>query len=140
MPKIVYANIVWFGLIVLMGVNASLMRHKSSTWQAMPDVEIKYDVLFVGVFGLLFLISSIGLLKKKQWGYQFTMAFNAILTFLVIVPFISLTVLNFEQNISLSQAVRYSWDTNNFIISFISLIFIILMNRKTIKSIYNNTA
>lgn len=64
------------------------------------------------------------------------MAFNAILAFLVIVPFIALTVFNFEQHLSFSQAVKHGWNTNNFIISFISLMFIVLMNKKTYKSIY----
>lgn len=136
MPKIVYANTVWFALIFLMGLHASWMRHHDPAWQAMPEVKIKYDVLFVGVFGLLCLASSIGLLKKKQWGYHLTMAFNAILAFLVIVPFIALTVFNFEQHLSLFQAVKHGWNTNNFIISFISLMFIVLMNKKNIKSIY----
>jgi fluoride ion exporter CrcB/FEX len=135
MPKIIYANVIWF-LIVLIGtVAASINRHTSATWNQMPDVRLKYDLLYVWVLGVFLLLASIGLLRKKKWGYKLAMSFNYVLAALAFIPIIGLVIF---YKVSLSETVAMTWpaNLNNYVISVISIVFIILMGRRNVKAIF----
>ena len=98
MPKIVYANLTWFIIIVAAAIGGSINRHASSTWDAMPDVRLNYDLMFVGAFALLLILSLIGIYKKKNWGYVWAMTFNYILISFSITPSIAVLIFSFNKD------------------------------------------
>lgn len=117
---------------------SSVNRHSSAEWKRMPDVRLNYDLLFVGVWGLLFLLAAIGLLKRKKWGYDCAMCFNYILAFMAFIPFIGLVLFNWEHGIPLSEIIKIDWSFHigNILISAVSVVFIALMRRSNVKSLF----
>lgn len=104
MPKIVCANIVWFLIVIASAVSASISRHGSTEWDKMADVRMNYDVVFVGVFGSYCLVSIVGLLKRKKWGYSSAMGFNYVIAALSIIPMLGL-----RNDIPLSEVSKVIW-------------------------------
>lgn len=104
MPKIVYANIVWFLIVIASAVSASISRHGSTEWDKMADVRMNYDVVFAGVFGSYCLVSIVGLLKRKKWGYSSAMGFNYVIAALSIIPMLGL-----RNDIPLSEVSKVIW-------------------------------
>jgi hypothetical protein len=141
MPKVIYANLVWFLIVMVGTVGASINRHTSEFWAAMPDVRRNYDLFFVGAYGLLFLVALIGILKRKKWGYEFTMAFNYILALLAFIPVVGLIIFNLRNGIPLSWIADLDWRINsdNIIVSSVSIVFIVFMRRPNVKSLFNKS-
>lgn len=138
MPNVIYINMLWLLIMTGLSITSSIKRHLSAEWNRMPDLRLGYDFLFVGVFGLLFLMTTIGLLKRKKWGYDCAMCFNYILALMALVPVIALVLFNWEHGIPLSEILKIDWSFHlgNILISAVSVVFISLMRRSNIKSIF----
>lgn len=138
MPKIVYANIIWFLVVMASTVGASIARHESTEWDKMEGVRLNYDILFVGVFGIYCLVSIVGLLKRKKWGYSSAMGFNYVIAFLSVVPVLGLLFFSLRNDISLSEAADANWGLTptGLALGIISLVFIALMRRQNVKSVF----
>lgn len=122
-------------------IAASIYRHSSEDWARMSDVTLNYDLMFVGAFGLFALAASIGLLKKKKWGYAFAMAFNYILALMAFLPICALLIFNLQNDIPLSEIAKLKWYGNNLdnlFISAVSIILIVFMSRSNVKTLYKN--
>jgi hypothetical protein len=120
-------------------IAASIFRHTSAVWADMPDVRLNYDIIFVVFFGILVFSASIGLLKKRKWGYEIAMLFNYILGLSLILPFIAIAIFYFENNIPISEMSKLEYfgnNLNNLVIGSVSVFFIILMNKANIKTLY----
>ena len=137
MPKVIYANLIWLFIIVLGAIAASIFRHASGSWDIMPDVRMNYDILFVCGFCCLFIISLIGILKRKKWGYEFTMCFNYILIMLAFIPIIIGIIYALKSSIPF----HIIWNANlqNLIIGVVSIVFVFFMKRSNIKSLFNES-
>ena len=140
MPRVLYGNIIWFAIVMGAIFLAALSRHESEFWDSMPDVRRNYDLLFVGVFGAIFLISSIGIILQKKWGYEFTVSFNYLLAFLSFIPLLGLIFYFLKEGIPLSELTLEMVKPNidNAIISCVSLIFALLIRRDSVSSHFEN--
>ena len=134
MPKVIYANLIWLFIIVVGAVAASIFRHSSGAWDIMPNVRMNYDILFVGGFCCLFIIAIIGILKRKRWGYEFTMCFNYILVMLAFIPII----IGIFYVLKSSIPFHLIWEANlqNLVIGLVSIIFVFFMRRPNIKLLF----
>ncbi len=139
MPKVIYANLIWFFIVMVGAVNGSISRHKSEFWQGMPDVSRNYDLLFLGAYGCLFLMSLVGILKRKRWGYECAMGFNYTLSALIVIPFIAIFIFTITNGIPLSFLSQIDLATylNYIVVSTVSIVFIFFMRRPNIKSLFN---
>lgn len=140
MPKVIYANLIWFLIIMVGTVRAAIYRHTSESWQCMPASVIRnYDLMFVGAYGCLFLISLVGILKRKRWGYECAMGFNYTLSALVIIPFIAIFIFTITNGIPLSFLSQIDLATylNYIVVSIVSIVFIFFMRRPNVKSLFN---
>ena len=141
MPKIIYANLVWFIIIFTGAVIGSVNRHSSPTWDTIPDVRLNYDLMFVGVFGLILLISLIGIYKKRSWGYNSAMFFNYILVTFSVTPIIGMLIYAFINDFTISNLMEIDWSFTSagFFTSAISIVFVVYMRKSHVKSIFKNT-
>ena len=140
MPRILYWNIIWFAVVMGALFLAALSRHESEVWDSMADVRQNYDLFFVGGFGIIFVISSIGIIRQKKWGYEFTVSFNYLLAFLSLIPFFGLTLYFLKEGISLSELTfeMVTPNIDNAIVSGVSLIFAFLIRRENVSSHFEN--
>lgn len=121
-------------------VMAAADRHASEFWDSMPDVRQNYDLLFVGVFGGMFLASVVGVLKRKKWGYEFIVSFNYVLAFLSFIPIIGLAIYCFKSGVPVSEIPLKDVAPNiyNGTVSIVSLAFALLIRRKNVSSVFKN--
>ena len=76
--KVIYANIVFF-LIVLYGlIGAALIRLTSEFWQQMDSVKTEYDLISL-IFVIWLVVTIIGLAMKKPWAYVQALFANAVI-------------------------------------------------------------
>lgn len=138
MPKVVYANIIWFLVVMASTIGASLARHGSPQWDKMADVRLYYDILFVGIFGCYCAVSIVGLLKRKKWGYSSAMGFNYVIAALSVIPVLGLLFFSLLNDIPLSEVSDANWGItpSGIALGLISLVFIIIMRRQNVKSVF----
>ncbi len=126
--KLIYANIVWFGILIIGITNANLGRFTSEDWGSMEDVRLKYTLLY-GVVTLLLAASITGLLLKKKWGYELALASNTSMALLPIALFIA----SFIMLPALSPEELLSSHALNLIVGLVSLIFWLAQVRSRVK-------
>jgi hypothetical protein len=80
-PLIVYVNALLGLYVVAAATGGTVYRYQDTWWQTVPDLRLKYDLLF-GLFMVLFtILVNIGLLLMKEWGRVFALAWNFLLFF-----------------------------------------------------------
>jgi len=86
--KVIYANIVFF-IIVLYGlVGAALIRLTSSFWETMDGVKTEYDLVSL-ICAVWLLVTIVGLILRKPWAYTHALSIDAVIA---IVPIILLII------------------------------------------------
>jgi hypothetical protein len=127
--KLIYANIIWFTLLIFGILNASIGRFNSEEWISMSDVRLKYTLLYGGVI-LFLIISIIGLLLKKSWGYKIALTSNLIMTLIPLsMFFVSFFILS---EIPISEI--FSIHAFNLTVGIVSLIFWLAQLRLGVKA------
>jgi hypothetical protein len=127
--KLIYANIIWFILLILGILNASIGRFNSEEWISMSDVRLKYTLLYGGVM-LYLIISIIGLLLKKSWGYKIALISNSIMTLIPLsMFFVSFFILS---EMPISEIV--SIHAFNLTVGIVSLVFWLAQLRLGVKA------
>jgi hypothetical protein len=106
-------------------------RHTSLGWNNMPEVRIEYDLIF-GLIVLYLVVASIGLIKRKRWGYILSIAANSILVVTPLLIFI--VVLIMLNELSVIDQVKAS--AGNFLVSLVSITFIYLLRKKQVKCLF----
>ena len=117
--KIIYANILFYVLILFGLVGAAVDRAAQPIWKDMNNTKFYYDIIGVLV-GTWILVTIFGLLKRKSWAYKFALTVNATFT---LIPFsISLvTTIMFWQELNVMESiVNYS---GHLIIGVVSFVF-----------------
>ena len=135
--KIIYANIVFF-ILVLYGIaGAAVERFVSSFWQDMGAVKTEYDVVW-SLFSIWLLVTIIGLVLKKPWAYAHALSANAVLAILPII-LLSLASFVFWEGLNvLSLLQEIIFELSVSIISF--MFFIILFKSISVKKAYNKSS
>lgn len=129
--KLIYANIMWFLILIFGIMNATLERFSSEDWNSLDDVRLKFTLLY-SLVSLLLGGSILGLLLKRKWGYELALASNASMVFLPISLFIVTLIL--APTMSTSDLI--SSHSLNLVVSSISLVFWVAQMHAGIKSKY----
>lgn len=143
MPKIVYANVVWFLVVMASLIDTSVMHHQSADWDDMPDSRLHYDLLLVGVFGCYCLAAIVGLLSRKKWGYSAAMGFNYVIGALSIAPTIAIIVVSLRSDLPISSmsdaGLAWGVTSTGVILGIISVVLIVLMKQKHVRSVFEGS-
>jgi len=129
--KIIYANIIWFGILIIGITVANLSRFNSSEWESMADTRLNYT-LFYGGISLLLAASICGLLLKRKWGYELALASNSTIALLPISLFVSSFFLAPE----LPAVELLSIHSMNLVVGVISLVLWMAQIGSGVKSTY----
>lgn len=129
--KIVYANILWFCILIVGITAANLGRFNSDEWESMSDVRFNYTLLYSGIT-LLLMASIAGLLLKRKWGYELTLASNSTMALLPI----SLFVVSFFLLPELTASELIVSHAMNLTVGIVSLIFWLSQIRSSVKAKY----
>lgn len=132
LPKIVYANIIFFIYIIAASIGGIVARHLDSEWKKMIDIQLKYDLLFGVGFIMLSLISVLGLVLKKEWGRGFAISLNMILFFSSFIMRVGIYLFS---KFSFGEGVIII-DPDAIIISILSFFFVIYLSTKNVKKIF----
>ena len=134
--KVIYANTIFYALILFGLVGAAVNRHLSANWQDMNDVKNNYDI--IGVIFCIWLVSTIyGLFKRKAWAYSHALSLNAVMA---IVPVLLLTVATYmlwKEIDFLEVLISY---LDHFLVSAVAFIFwLMLLKSSSVKKAYNKS-
>ena len=101
-PKVIWANILFFIYVILNLVGGVIYRNISSEWENMKDVRLEYDLFFGLGFSALSILAIVGLLLRKEWGRQISITFCAVLFFANFVLRLGVYLYyKFSQNLSI---------------------------------------
>ncbi len=135
--KIVYTNLIYFALLIYGLVGAAIDRLNSSIWHNMPDVKLKYDLIW-GVIALWVAVTLVGMILRKKWAYQSAIAVNASFTLLPITIFIASTIMLWQEINLVDSITNYSIHLSIGIIS--CTFWLSLMLSKRVKNAYNKSS
>jgi len=90
--KGIYANIVWWVIILWGLIDAAINRQTSPQWKEMSNVALEYNLVY-GSLGIFLVAGIVGLLKKKRWGYSLALSVNGTLAVLPLTIFVTSMVL-----------------------------------------------
>lgn len=116
--KIIYANIIWFSLLIIGITIANLGRFSSEEWDGMSGVRFNHTLLYGGV-SLLLVLSIAGLILKRKWGYELALASNSTMALLPISLFVASFIL--LQEMSVLELI--SIHATNLVVGVVSLVF-----------------
>jgi uncharacterized membrane protein YeaQ/YmgE (transglycosylase-associated protein family) len=134
--KVIYSNIIFFALLIIGLVGAAIDRSTTDFWDDMPEVKIKYDIIW-GTIGLFVAFTTIGMLFRKRWAYQLAIAINGIFTLLPIMIFATNTVMFWNETSIIDSIINYSL---HLIVAVIAGVFAVsLMFSKNVKNAYNKS-
>ena len=136
--KVIYANIMFF-IIVLYGLlSAALMRLASSFWQSveMGSVKTEYDyIAFICAIWLV--VTVVGLIMKKPWAYVHAQSIDAVIAVVPIIFFCVTTFILLQVIDHLEALKDYVYD---LLFSGIAFAFwVTLYKSSSVKSAYNKT-
>jgi hypothetical protein len=140
MPKILYINIIWFSIVMVAMVINGIARYSSILWSEVPDIEQSKFFLFDSLLVCIFIISFVGVMRRKKWGFEFTVSLNYVLTIWPFMPIVALAISCFKSGLPISE-IPFEYVTPNIvsvIIAVISLIFVLLIRRKSVRSVFEN--
>ena len=111
----------------------SVSRHQNGkAWESMGNVRLEYDLLFGLGLSILSILAIIGLLLRKEWGRQLSVAFCSIL---FVTNFIlrlgAYIYFKYSQNISVMVI-----DLDAIVISILSLLFLFILTRNKTKEFF----
>ncbi len=129
--KIIYANIVWFAVLVFGLFNAAFARHNSDDWNNMQDVRLNYDFLYGGV-AVLLIVAAVGLLLRKKWGYNLAKSLNCTM---VLFP-VSLFVATLIATPELGSYEAFKINIQSLGAGVVSMLFWVCLFRADVKTIY----
>jgi hypothetical protein len=127
--KIIYANIVWFSLLIIGITIANLGRFNSEEWDDMSGFRFNHTLLYGGV-SLLLVFSIAGLLLKRKWGYELALASNSTMALLPISLFVASFILLPE----LSALELIAIHATNLVVGVVSLVFWLSQVRSGVKA------
>ncbi len=130
--KGIYANIVWYAIIVYGLVGAAVHRHSSADWEGMADARMNYDLVFGGL-ALYLIVSAVGLMLKRKWGYLLAVSANATLALAPMAVLIASLVIVFP---ALSVIEVLQSNLVNLVLGVVSLGFWIWIVKSNIKVSY----
>ena len=132
-PITVWASVIFLVYVVLALIGGVISRHMSEGWNQMEDVRLNYDLFFGFGFSSLGILIIVGLLLRKEWGRVFAIAFCFVL-------FLSLFIMRVGVYLYYKYTIQESYiviDPDAILISLFSLLFIIMLSRKNVKSFYH---
>ncbi len=134
--KIIYANIVFFLVVLYSLIGAALIRLTSDFWQSMESFTTEYDL--VSLFFVVWLVvTTIGLVMKKQWAYVHALSANAVIAVVPVLLFIIATIMLWGEIDHIETAKR---SINDFTASAIGFVFWLLLYKSSkVKNAYNKS-
>ncbi len=135
--KIIYANIIFFILVLYGTAGAAVERFVSSFWEDMGAVKTEYDIVW-SLFSIWLLITITGLILKKPWAYAHAISANAVLAIVPTILLVLASLVFWEGLNVLSLVKEIIFELS---VSLISLIFfIILLKSANVKKAYNKAS
>ena len=134
--KIIYANIVFFLVVLYSLIGAALIRLTSDFWQSMESFTTEYDLVSL-VFVVWLVVTTIGLVMKKQWAYVHALSANAVIAVVPVLLFIIATIMLWGEIDHIETAKR---SINDFTASAIGFVFWLLLYKSSkVKNAYNKS-
>jgi len=131
-PKVIWANTIFFIYVLFGVVGGVIYRNISSEWENMKDVRLEYDLFFGLGFSALSILAIVGLLLRKEWGRQFSIAFCAVLFFANFVLRIGVYIyFKYSQNLSIVVV-----DPDAIVVSILSFMFLVLLMKDKTKEFF----
>jgi hypothetical protein len=118
----------------------AIARHSSELWNSVPDsVQNDFYVLY-GMLGCMFIIAATGVMKRKKWGYAFTVSLNYVLATLTFMPLIGIALYCFKSGLPFFEIPLEYVTPNIFgvIVSVVCLVFALLIRRKSVSSVFES--
>jgi uncharacterized membrane protein YqaE (UPF0057 family) len=140
MPKILYINIIWFSVVIVAIIMNGIARYSSTLLSEVPDIEQSNFFLFDSLLVCIFIISFVGIMRRKKWGFAFTVSLNYILTIWPFMPIMAFAIYCFKSGLPISE-MPLEYATPNILsvaIAVISFILALLIRRKSVSSVFEN--
>lgn len=140
MPKILYINMIWFSVVMVAIVMNGIARYSSTVWSEVPDIEQSKFFLFDSSLVCISIISFVGIMRRKKWGFAFTVSLNYVLTIWPFMPIMAFAIYCFKSGLPISE-MPLEYATPNILsvaIAVISLIFALLLRRKSVSSVFED--
>jgi hypothetical protein len=140
MPKILYINIIWFSVVIVAIIMNGIARYSSTLLSEVPDIEQSKFFLFDSLLVCIFIISFVGIMRRKKWGFAFTVSLNYVLTIWPFMPIMAFAIYCFKSGLPISE-MPLEYATPNILsvaIAVISFIFALLIRRKSVSSVFEN--
>jgi hypothetical protein len=133
-PITIWANIIFFAYVILALIGGVTSRGMSREWEQMKDVRLKYDLFFGFGFSTLCILAIVGLLLRKEWGRQCSIAFCFTLFF---SHYIGRVGVYLYWGYSIKESIIVV-DPDAIVISILSVLFLVLLSRANIKDFYHS--
>ena len=65
--KGIYANIIWFAIVIFGLSGAAFWRHNSTEWASMADSRLVYNLVY-GLVAMYLIVATVGLIIKRKVG------------------------------------------------------------------------
>ena len=140
MPRIIYVNIIWLSIVTSALIIDAIARYASALWSSLPDAVQNASIISIGMLVCMFIAATIGIIKKKKWGYDFTVSLNYVLGILSFIPIAGFAIYCLKTGFPVSE-IPLEYVTPNIlgaIVSVVSLIFALLIRRKSVSSVFEN--
>lgn len=140
MPKILYINMIWFSVVVVAIIINGIARYSSTLGNEVLEIEQSKLLLFDSLLVCIFIISFVGIMRRKKWGFAFTVSLNYVLTIWPFLPIMAFAIYCFKSGLPISE-MPLEYATPNIFsvtIAVISLIFALLIRRKSVSSVFEN--
>jgi len=140
MPKILYINIIWFSVVIVAIIMNGIARYSSTLLSEVPDIEQSKFFLFDSLLVCIFIISFVGIMRRKKWGFAFTVSLNYVLTIWPFMPIMAFAIYCFKSGLPISE-MPLEYATPNILsvaIAVTSFIFALLIRRKSVSSVFEN--
>jgi uncharacterized membrane protein YqaE (UPF0057 family) len=140
MPKILYINIIWFSVVIVAIIMNGIARYSSTLLSEVPDIEQSKFFLFDSLLVCIFIISFVGIMRRKKWGFAFTVSLNYVLTIWPFMPIMAFAIYCCKSGLPISE-MPLEYATPNILsvaIAVTSFIFALLIRRKSVSSVFEN--
>ena len=131
---------IWFSVVVVAIIINGIARYSSTLGNEVLEIEQSKLFLFDSLLVCIFIISFVGIMRRKKWGFAFTVSLNYVLTIWPFMPIMAFAIYCFKSGLPISE-MPLEYATPNIFsvaIAVISFIFALLIRRKSVSSVFEN--
>ena len=131
--KGIYANIIWFAIVIFGLSGAAFWRHNSTEWASMADSRLVYNLVY-GLVAMYLIVATVGLIIKRKWGYVFAVSANAMLA-LISIGLLLASLVMARPTLSVQEIVQIN--SSNLLAGLVSLCFCVWLLKSKVRNIYS---